>query len=171
MTAPADESWFETLYLRLEKPVFNVVYRWVWNADEARDVTQEAFLRVWNSRARIDRQAADPLVFRAAVNLASNRLRARKLWQLFTLDSAKDEADASPSADTSLDRKRKDAQVRRAIEALPPKLKEVVVLCELSGLSYQQVADTLQIPVGTVGSRRNLALTALEKSLGPLEAA
>ena len=169
MTAADDERWFEALYTRLEKPVFNVVYRWLWNTDEARDVTQEAFIKVWKARAKVDRPAVDPLVFRAAVNLASNRLRARRLWSLLTLESAEDRADLAPLADASMSSQEDQARVRAAIDALPKKLKEVVVLCELSGLTYQQISDTLGIPVGTVGSRKNLAFAALEKSLGRLE--
>ena len=55
------------------------------------------------------------------------------------------------------------------IDALPEKLRQVVVLCELSGLSYEEIARTLEIPVGTVGSRRSAALARLAVTLGPIE--
>jgi RNA polymerase sigma-70 factor (ECF subfamily) len=164
MTASSRE--LEAVYARLEKPVFNVVYRWLWNVEEARDVTQEAFLKVWQARERVDLTRVEPLLFRAALNLAANRLRMRKLWGWATLEPLRDER---PQPDESLDLERKRAEVRRAVDALPEKLKRVIVMCELSGLSYSQVAETLQIPQGTVGSRRSLALAALEERLGPLE--
>jgi RNA polymerase sigma-70 factor (ECF subfamily) len=167
MTARANE--LEAVYVRLEKPVFNVVYRWLWNAEEARDVTQEAFLKVWQAKERVDLSTVEPLVFRTALNLAANRLRARKLWGFLTLEPLREHADEKATPDEELDVERRRAQVRRAVDALPEKLKRVVVMCELSGLSYAQVAQALDIPAGTVGSRRNLALAALEKSLGPLE--
>ncbi len=158
-------SDLEALFVRLEKPVYNVVYRWLWNREEARDVTQEAFMKIWSARARVDPATVEPLLFRAALNLAANRLRARKLWGWVTLDGVFEKAGAEVAADEALVSDERDRAVRAAIEALPPKLKDVVVLCELSGLSYAQIAQTLKIPIGTVGSRRSLAVAALEKAL------
>ncbi|MDP1829402.1 MAG: RNA polymerase sigma factor [Archangium sp.] len=160
---------FEALYTRLEKPVFNVVYRWLWNTEEARDVTQEAFMKVWGARRRVVLETVEPLVFRSALNLAANRLRGRKLRRFFSLESAGHEVDPRANPHASLEVQERRATVRKAIEALPEKLRSVVVLCELSGLSTQQIADTLHIPAGTVSSRRSLAMAALEKSLGALE--
>ncbi len=176
MTAKDDEQGahlgtpqFEALYLRLEKPVFNVVYRWLWNTEEERDVTQEAFMKVWDARKRVVLATVEPLVFRSALNLAANRLRGRKLRHFFSLESAENEADARADPHASLELVQKRASVRQAIDGLPEKLRSVVVMCELSGLSTQQIADALQIPPGTVSSRRSLAMSALEKSLGALE--
>lgn len=162
---------FEALYLRLEKPVFNVVYRWLWNPDEARDVTQEAFMKVWDARRRVVLATVEPLVFRSALNLAANRLRGRKLRSFFSLESAEHEVDPQVDPLSSLEVRERRVAVRKAIDALPEKLRAVVVLCELSGLSTQQIAETLGIPGGTVSSRRSLAMAALEKSLGALELA
>ncbi len=172
MTAPPSDFGtreFEALYLRLEKPVFNVVYRWLWNTEEARDVTQEAFMKVWDARKRVVLATVEPLVFRSALNLAANRLRGRKLRRFFSLESAVHEVDPKQDPHATLEVQQRRAAVRKAIEALPEKLKSVVVLCELSGLSTQQIADALEIPSGTVSSRRSLAMDALEKSLGGLQ--
>jgi RNA polymerase sigma-70 factor (ECF subfamily) len=170
-TARLGRPQFEALYVRLEKPVFNVVYRWVWNTEEARDVTQEAFLKLWDARDRVRMDSVEPLVFQSALNLAANRLRARKVRRFLTLglsadDDAVDEA-ANPHATLEVQQRR--AAVRKAVEALPEKLKAVVMLCEFSGLSTAQIATTLGIPPGTVGSRRSLAMAALEKSLGAID--
>lgn len=159
---------FEALYLELEKPVFNVVYRWVWSAEEARDVTQDAFMKVWKARATVRMQTVRPLVFQSALNVASNRLRMRKLRRLFSLESVVNEADGTADVETSLLLEQRRALVRAAVEALPEKLRAVVMLCEFSGLSTQQIAETLGIPQGTVGSRRHQAMTSLERALGPL---
>lgn len=178
MTAQGDDAAthlgtreFEALYQRLEKPVFNVVYRWLWSTEEARDVTQEAFMKVWDARKRVVLATVEPLVFRSALNLAANKLRGRKLRRFFSLETAEHEVDPKADPHGSLEVEQRRASVRQAIEALPEKLKSVVVLCELSGLSTQQIADALQIPPGTVSSRRSLAMAALEKSLGGLEVA
>lgn len=161
---------FEALFARLERPVFNVVYRWLWNTEEARDVTQEAFIKLWDARARVALATVEPLVFRTALNLAANRLRARKLRRLFTLSAAEQVEDPSLRADASLEVRQRRQAVRAAVEALPEKLKSVVMLCEYSGLSTAQIAEALDIPPGTVSSRRSLAMAALERALGPLEA-
>ncbi|PZR08584.1 MAG: hypothetical protein DI536_24050 [Archangium gephyra] len=160
-----DRSHFEALFTRLEKPVFNVVYRWLWNAEEARDVTQEAFMKLWTARHRVRVETVEPFVFQSAVNLASNRLRARKVRRLFTRQD--DEVVGGP--DETFEERQQHALVRRAVEALPEKLKAVVMLCEFSGMSTAQIAEALSIPSGTVASRRSLAMAALEKALGPLE--
>lgn len=160
------ETSFVEIYRRLEKPLFNVVYRWLWNEQESADVVQEAFLRAWRMRDRIDPTTCDPLIYKIALNLASNRRRTRKLWRLFSLDLVDTASLAAPATEQALDRQQREAAVRAAVEALPEDLKRVVLLCAFSDMSYQQVAASLSIPPGTVGSRRNKALKLLRDRLG-----
>lgn len=168
-----DEAQLERLYAKLEKPIYNVVYRWLWSREEARDLTQEAFLRLWKMRDRVDLATVEPLVYRIAINLASNRRRARKLWSWISLSSSEEAAgeagELQDPADISLsvlDRERA-AYVRRAIDELPEGLKRVIMLAEFSELSYQEIATVLSIPMGTVGSRRHKALAKLRAALEP----
>ena len=156
---------FERLFNRLEKPVYNVVYRWLWREDEAADVVQEAFLKLWRVRDDVREETVDALVFRIAVNLASNRRRSRKLWQWTGLGALGD-LTGTQTPESSLASARDREAVRDAIDALPEKLRRVVVMTELSGLSYAEVSAALEIPQGTVGSRRAAALTALRGKLG-----
>src|SRR6516225_8006907 len=134
MTGVDDGSWVE-LYRALEKPLYNVVYRWLWDRMESQDVVQEAFLRCWRVRARIRPEGFKAFVFRTALNLASNRRRRKKLWRLVSFDE------------------------------LPDRLKRVLVLCELAGMSYGEVAAATGVKEGTVGSRRNRALALLRERL------
>jgi RNA polymerase sigma-70 factor (ECF subfamily) len=159
----------ERLYMKLEKPMFNVVYRWLWDAAEAQDVTQEAFLRVWNARDRVDVATVEPLLYRTALNLASNRRRSQRLWRWLGIDEARDAASGAPASDDALESARTRKRVQAAISALPERLRQVVVLSEFSELSYAQIGEALGIPAGTVGSRRNAALAALATALGGLE--
>lgn len=159
-------SRFEALFVKLEKPVFNVVYRWLWNTEESRDVT---FMKVWNARARVKLETVEPLVFQSALNLAANRLRLRRLRRFFSLETAANERDPRQTAESALESEQRRAKVREAIDALPEKLKAVVVLCEFSGLSTNEISQALGIPSGTVGSRRHLAMQQLETKLGSLE--
>ncbi len=163
-----NQAALERLYARLEKPLYNVVYRWLWNAEEAQDVVQEAFMRVWDRRTSVDMATVEPLLYRTALNLASNRRRARKLWRWVSLEALFEPASPRGSADAAMSMAQQDQAVRNAVESLPEHLRRVVVLCELSGLSYEQVGALLSIPSGTVGSRRNKAMRLLRQALGPL---
>ena len=93
----------------------------------------------------------------------------RKLRRFFSLETAEHEVDTTLDPHAALELEQRRLSVRKAVEALPEKLRSVVVMCELSGLSTRQISEALQIPPGTVSSRRSLAMAALEKSLGPLE--
>jgi RNA polymerase sigma-70 factor (ECF subfamily) len=160
-----DRAQLEQLYARLETPMYNVVYRWLWNADDARDVVQEAFVKLWRVRARVELDTVEPYLYRIAVNLASKRRRSRKLWRWVSLDKAGARASDTPSARDSIDDEQRRAAVRAAVDALPEPQRRVVMLCEFSDMSYQQVADTLGIAIGTVGSRRNAALAKMRQTL------
>ncbi len=158
----------EALYARLEKPMYNVVYRWLWDTEEARDVVQETFCRLWRARDRVNMATIEPFVYKIALNLASNRRRTRSLWRLVSWDRAPSTASDRIAADDSLELSERRAAVRRALDKLPGRQKRVIVLCELSGMTYDQVAATLGIPPGTVASRRHAALKKLRRSLASL---
>jgi RNA polymerase sigma-70 factor, ECF subfamily len=164
-----DEAALERLYVKLEKPMFNVVYRWLWNASDAQEVVQEAFLRVWKAREGVDLATVEPLLYRIALNLASNRRRSARIWRWFGLDEADEAPSDAGTSEQALARARTQARVRAAIDALPERLREVVMLAEYAELSYGEIAATLGIPPGTVGSRRNAALARLAEALGPME--
>jgi RNA polymerase sigma-70 factor (ECF subfamily) len=163
-----DAETLERLYLRLEHPLYNVVYRWLWDAHDAQETVQDAFLRIWRRRDDVRPETVEPLLYRTALNLAANRLRARRLRRWF-LGPSVDEAEPAavgPDAESQAADRERLAAVRRTVEALPERLRRVLVLCELAELSYEQVAATLGIPAGTVASRRHEALARLRRELG-----
>jgi RNA polymerase sigma-70 factor (ECF subfamily) len=165
MTGVDEASWVE-LYRTLEKPLFNVVYRWLWDRMESQDVVQEAFLRCWCARDRIRADGFNPFVYRTALNLAANRRRRKKLWRLVSFDSLPEEpADGSDATGAHLLSRR----VQAAIDGLPEQLKRVLLLSELAGMSYGEIAAVTGVQEGTVGSRRNRALALLRKRLEPRE--
>ncbi len=161
-----DEARLEQLYRKLERPMYNVVYRWLWSSEDAHDVVQEAFAKLWQMRDRVDMATAEPLVYRIAINQASNLRRWKRLRSFVRLDNTTELSDADAESPEQRDKR---ARVRRAIEALPDKLMKVVALCDLAGLSYKEVAAVLDIVEGTVGSRRNKALAILRDELGEWE--
>lgn len=153
----------EALYVRLERRVYNVVYRQLWSASDAHDVVQESFVRLWKMRDRVRLDTVEPLVFRIAMNAAKNRRRTRRLWQWVPFGDAM-LAEDTP-ADVTLAHAAEERRMRRALDALPKDLRDVLVLAELSELSHAQVAEALGIAEGTVGSRRHSALARLRKAL------
>jgi RNA polymerase sigma-70 factor, ECF subfamily len=162
-TGPLDRAHLERLYVRLERPVYNVVFRWVWSAEEAADVVQDAFVRLWAARARVRPETVEPLLWRTALNLARNRRRWLRLRTFLGLAA---EADPAPSAEAALSDTERALRVRAAVDALPDAQRSVILLTHFSELSYREVAEILQIPEGTVGSRRNHALGTLRDALG-----
>lgn len=157
-------SKLEALYLELEKPMYNVVYRWLWDREESLDVVQEAFLRLWRMRERIDPEMVRPLVFRIALNIASNRRRTHRLWKWITLETIQERSVENPDAEERMAADQQIKKLSKIIEALPEKLRKVILLCDLGGMTYEEVGKTLGIPPGTVGSRRNKALRILKEN-------
>lgn len=152
-------QWVE-VYAKLEKPLYNVVYRVIWDASGSQDIVQEAFLRCWKRRAEIRADGFKALLFRTALNLAINQRRRDKLWRLVGLASAEDGNAHGSGCEESV-----PARVRDAIDALPARLKEALLLTELAGMTYAEAALTLGIKEGTVGSRRTRALAILRQRL------
>lgn len=176
-----DRAAIEVLYVELERPLFNVVYRWLWNPDDAIEVVQEAFVRLHQRRGDVDPTTAKAFVYRIALNLASNRRRSRRLWRWVGLERESrgdgEGAAMSPVHDEllisgdsalptdALETKERARMLQESVEALGEKHRRVVMLTELAGLSYRDVANILEIPEGTVASRRNHALAQLRTAL------
>lgn len=146
-------------YRRLEKPLFNVLYRQLWQREDCQDVIHDAFARIWERRGRVDAATLDALVWTTALNLARNRLRWRRLWRHEPIAEAMP-ADATPEDHLATRR------VRAALRQLPPASRDVVLLSEFSGLRGDEIAQVLGIPPGTVASRKHNAMQQLKALLG-----
>jgi RNA polymerase sigma-70 factor, ECF subfamily len=162
----ADTELVEALYARLEGRLTNVVYRWLWDREEVRDVLQETFVRLWQMRDRVDWDRAEPLVYRIALNLAAKRRRSRRIWRWVALDTA-----AEPTAGAPDDTAEREAIVRAAIDDLPERHRRVLVLTIHAGLGYDEIAGVLGISPGTVASRRHTAVAKLREAIARRERA
>src|SRR5689334_22917434 len=131
-----DQRRVEELYLRLERKLTSVVYRWLWNREETRDVIQEAFVRLWQMRDRVEWSRAEPLIYRIALNLASRRRRSRRIWQFVTLSEARTDGPAGEAAPVSDDDRAREQAVRRAIDALPERHRRVLVMTMHAEMTY-----------------------------------
>jgi RNA polymerase sigma-70 factor (ECF subfamily) len=159
------EAEWEALYRHLEKPLYNLAYRYVWSATEAQDILHDAFMEIWARRGRLMPDTADRYAWITVLNLSRKRRRFRRTKHflygeahLASLPAAAAlEADAASSQEQTL--------LHAAIERLPEKLRAVLLMVEFSQLSYESVAQLLSIPPGTVASRRNLAVKQLRSAL------
>ena len=149
-----DEAALGPLMERWESPVKALIARIVLNRHEADELAQETFVRVWQRRDRFRPGAAfRPWLFAIAVNLARNRLR----WWRSRPEVALDEwteagSDAANGGSAAEARERADA-VRDAIAALPPELREAIVLFEYERLSHREIAEVVGATAKAVETR------------------
>jgi RNA polymerase sigma-70 factor (ECF subfamily) len=162
---------FGVLVTRYQDRLYPTVFRLTGCADEARDLLQDAFLRAFQNLPRFHGDSSFyTWVYRIAVNLAlSGRRRRRPLLRLHLdsegagLDSQYDLAETDPSA--PLERAERDRTVQEALSALAPDHRAVIVMKEFDGLHYDEIAETLGVPVGTVRSRLHRARCELRDRL------
>jgi RNA polymerase sigma-70 factor (ECF subfamily) len=160
-----DRRAFGELVRRHREGVINVVYRMCGDANVAEDAAQEAFIRAWQHLASYrPRSPFRNWVYRIATNAALDALRRER--ETVDIDAlAVASSDEGPEA--AVEGEERGERVRQAVLALPPASRAAVVLREYEGLSYQEIADTLGIPMGTVMSRLNYARKRLRESLAP----
>jgi RNA polymerase sigma-70 factor (ECF subfamily) len=169
-----DERAFAHLLRLHQDRVYDLLVRMLGDRAEAEDVTQEVFLAFHRALPafRGDSKISTWL-FRIAKNHCLNRLKylgrrgADRHVEIEAADDpSRDEGPERP--DRALERRRQDERVQAAIAALPEEQRLVVVLREIEGLSYEEIADVLEQPEGTVKSRLHRARLALAKSLAGL---
>lgn len=147
-------------YRRLERPLFNVLYRQLWQREDCQDVIHDAYARIWERRAKVDETTLDALVWTAALNLARNRLRWRRLWRHEPLDE--NAPDTAPSNEDFMATRR----LHDALRQLPSVLRDVLLLSEFTELRGHEIAAVLSIPAGTVASRKHNAVERLKALMG-----
>ena len=162
-----DALAYERLVAEHSGDVYALLYRLTTDAEEARDLTQETFLRAFQS---IDRFRGDSSlktwIYRIAINQARNRWRwwrRRKRDVTVSLDATDEHrdkplaatlaSDNSPNPEQETLAHEREAQLREALQGLRRSYREAVILRDVEGFSYEEIARTLQISIGTVKSR------------------
>ena len=176
--AEDDERAFPELVRRYQGRVTNLVSRVLNDRECADDLAQEVFVRVFVHRRNYRRGSKfSTWLFTIAANLAKNeirrRVRRRNWFSLDALqevlgDSAPQLADSTEGRETRMEREQLRDAVGRAITAVPEKYRLSLVLRDIEGLSYEEIAEALGIPGGTVRSRINRARSMLKRKLQPL---
>ena len=176
--AAGDTGAFDELLNRHRDTLFRFV-RWSLGATrgEAEDATQDALVEIYRSMSRFEgRSRLRTWMFGIARNVCRQRRRALdRSWSstptrsVESIASLRDLPDGSVDLDGALERREIQETVNRAIEALTPEHRGVVVLREIEGFSYQEIAEILKIPTGTVRSRLHNARIALAGRLFRLD--
>lgn len=157
-----DANAFETLVLEYEKNVYNIALRMTGNSEDAADMTQEAFIKAYNSLQSFRGDSKFSVwLYRIVSNVCLDFLRSKNRRPTVSLsvedddgeDTQLDVADESQSPELLLDRKLTRDSVRRGLDSLPPDYRQILLLREIQGLSYDEIAQTLSLEVGTVKSR------------------
>ena len=175
-TKRGDETAFAEIVNRYRKPITNYLYRFLNDYEEAVDLAQETFVRVYFAIERYHTDYAfSTYVYRIATNLAISEIRRRKrrrlvsLTGLFQFDN-EEEQDFNPPdektlPDENLIENEQSATITRAIAALPEKYRAPIVLRDVEGKSYEEVASILKLGLGTTKSRISRARRMLREKL------
>ncbi len=172
-----DKSAFDLLVLKYQHRITHLVSRYVSDVHEAQDVTQEAFVKAYRGLRNFRGESAFyTWLYRIAINTSKNHLvtMSRKIS-----DTGIDAADAeqydtgsalreTATPDRELVTREIADTVQRSIDALPDDLRTAIVLREFEGLSYEEIATTMECPIGTVRSRIFRAREAIDKNIEPL---
>ena len=157
-----DVNAFETLVVEYEKNVYAIAQRMTGNPEDAADMTQETFIKAYNSLSAFRGDSKFSVwLYRIATNVCLDFLRSRSRKPTVSLSVEDDEgeetqfdiADESQSPEALLERRLTRDAVRRGLEQLSPEYRQILLLREIQGLSYEEIADTLDLEVGTVKSR------------------
>ena len=169
LVADGDARAFEVVYDRHGGPAFSLAYRMVGNRTIAEDITQEAFLSIWRSRVRYQRERGSVrswvlgIVHHRGIdalrrNLVHERRRA-------SAEGIEERHEAPERTDVEVARRDEARSVRAAIDELPDQQGQVIELAYFGGFTHTQIAEMLQMPIGTVKGRMRLGLEKLRRAL------
>lgn len=154
-----DIAAFDTLVGRWDRKIQGVIFRLVGSHEEARDVSQETFLKAYRALGTFKREARfSSWLYQIAVNATRDRLRRRRRRNDLSLDDVDESTesalrDGSPTAFELVETRDLSRLVAAAIAELPDEQREVVILKEYQGLTFPEIADALDVPLSTVKTR------------------
>ena len=174
--AAGNDDAFSVIVDRYSRLVYNVALRSVSSPEDAADISQETFLKAWRSLGSFRGDCAlSTWLCRIALNCCCDHARAAKRHRTVSLTVHEDEEESKvldiPDTDVTampeeeLTRQTEIDAVRQAIDALPEDMKMIITMRDISGLSYAEIADALQLEMGTVKSRINRARGNVKKFL------
>lgn len=170
--AAGDTDAYGKIVNRYRGRLYSFVFRFVSDRETAEDIVQETFLRAFRKRKEYRAIANfSTWLFTIAGNLAKSELRRRKRWRLLSLhkddesETGFELPDESFLPDRMTETSLADVQIQEAIQSLPANYRQVILLRDVEGMSYQEIAEIIKSPVGTVKSRVNRARLRLQQKL------
>jgi len=173
-----DKAAFDLLVIKYQRKIFRLLSRLIRDPGEVEDVAQEAFIKAYRALPNFRGDSAFyTWLYRIAINTAKNWLVSQGRRAPTTTETDIEEAETFDDGEHLRDLNTPDAMlltrqvadaVNRAIERLPEELKTAIVLRELEGLSYEEIAETMNCPIGTVRSRIFRAREAIAEELRPI---
>jgi RNA polymerase sigma factor (sigma-70 family) len=159
-------TWDEVVREHADR-VYRLAFRLSGNRADAEDLTQETFVRVFRSLSQYSPGTFEGWLHRITTNLFLDMVRRRSRIRFDALpeDAGDRLAGADPGPEQSYDEMHLDPEIQAALDALPPDFRVAVVLCDLEQLSYEEIAATLDIKVGTVRSRIHRGRVLLRDAL------
>lgn len=167
-TLDGEIETFGLLVKRWEKKIYSLALRMLGQSEDARDAAQEVFLTAYRNLRQFRGEARfSSWLYRIAINCCYNKLRERHVENI-----SLEEASAIPIEDpvvSRIQRQQAAERVRRAVRALPLELRQVIIMKEYEGLTFDEIAEILQIPVSTAKTRLYTGLDQLRKRLASVK--
>jgi RNA polymerase sigma-70 factor (ECF subfamily) len=168
-----DQAAFERLLEKYRRPVYGIVRRMVRTDEDAQDLAQEAFIRAFKNLKQFDPDRRfSSWLFRIANNLCIDHYRRRKLSTVPMVRSPDGESeetwefpDDSPDPAQAFSDRERSRRLLAAVESLPPTYRAVILLRHQQGLAYEEIAESLDVPLGTIKARIHRAHRLLKEKL------
>ncbi|MCA0444726.1 MAG: sigma-70 family RNA polymerase sigma factor [Bacteroidetes bacterium] len=164
-----DRKAFQRLVRQYQEKVRGLVYSILSDPDTMDDLVQEIFIKVYTSINRFEhRSNLGTWIYRIAVNHCRDEIRRRRVRRFFSMEKMElDPMEMSPTADKALLKKERIELVRWGLSKVSEKHRTIIVLRDFEDMSYEQIAEVLNLELGTVKSRLNRARLALKDVISP----
>ncbi len=166
-----DDAAWEAIVTTYARRIYNLCYRYTGRTDEAEDLTQESFIRIYQNLKTFRPEAGNLVnwILKVARNLIIDHYRQTRRFQHAAGSEEMETMNLSdeklPDAHRLVEQSEASRFLRDGLQALSPELKEAVILRDLEGMAYQEIAQLLNVPEGTVKSRINRGRIELTKLL------
>jgi RNA polymerase sigma-70 factor (ECF subfamily) len=167
-----DEGSFETLILSCKGKAFNIALRYMNNESDALDVIQESFIKIFRHLSKFNGESKfDTWAYRIVVNTCHDFIRKSKnKYNVVPISISEEEEqpqfeikDQSPQPEEMILRKEESAYIVRCLEKINPDHKEIIILRDIRGFSYEEISEILECSMGTVKSRISRARNKLKE--------
>ena len=165
-------SAFEELIIQYEKKVYNVALKKIKNPDDAMDISQEVFIKIYKNLDKFDGKASfSTWLYRITTNTCIDELRKRKGKETYSIDNdieneegsyKREFVDNSPTPEEQTIIKESGNEIIKAMENLSDEHRTIIILRDIEGLSYNEIADITGVSIGTVKSRISRARLSLK---------